>query len=117
MDEFSWFVGLFEGEGTYYSVIPTGKKSPRGIMSIEMTDEDTIKKVADYLGVSYYCRKKTNPNPKHKPIYRVTKVGSVVKGELKDLMEKMYPYLSERRKTQLIDVWKSDPRNSGKYYN
>ena len=86
-------------------------------MSIEMTDKDIIKKVADYLGVSYYCRKKSNPNPKHKPIYRVTKVGSVVKGELKDLMEKMYPYLSERRKTQLIDVWNSDPRNSGKYYN
>ena len=39
MDEFSWFVGLFEGEGCYYY------ENNCGVIQIDMTDEDTIIRV------------------------------------------------------------------------
>jgi hypothetical protein len=48
LDEFSWFVGLFEGEGCI-DVRRTGRKTYLRLQ-VQMTDEDTIKRVAAFAG-------------------------------------------------------------------
>ena len=101
MDEFSWFVGLYEGEGCYYRENLKGC-SPRGILQIDMTDEDTIKRAADFLGCKY---RQIKVRGNRKPQWRVAFKGGVIRGRVYNLMKRMYPYLSERRKTQLNNVW------------
>ena len=105
MDEFSWFVGLYEGEGCLIAASKPGRKEGRDnrywnlCMSIKMTDEDTIARAAKFLGVSYK-QSKCPSSPEHwKPIYRVRKSGGL-KGELYDLMMRMKPHLCQRRQDQ-----------------
>ena len=93
MDEFSWFVGLWEGEGT---VQKDGKNI---VLEIKMTDEDVIARAAKYLGVSY-CEKKV-AKPHYKPSYRVRVKGGCTRGKLYDLLMKMKPHVSKRRKEQI----------------
>ena len=103
MDEFSWFVGLYEGEGSLYA-----RKTKRTIkgktynnveiaLTIKMTDEDVIARAAKFLGNSYHTQK---PKEGHKQLYRVRKNGGL-NGKLRDLLDKMYPHLSKRRQQQI----------------
>ena len=114
MDEFSWFVGLYEGEGCLSSRIwkKTDKKSGktyRGVslaMTIKMVDEDVISRAAKFVGVSYHrTDKKQTEELGRKPLYRFTKNGSV-DGNLRLLLDKMYPHLSKRRQEQIDDKLK-----------
>ena len=101
MDEFSWFVGIFEGEGCFGS--RRHKKTVKDtiyytgglFLTIKMTDEDTIARCADFLGVKYKPVKST-----HKQLYLVRKMGGKT-GQLMDLCLRMKPYLSKRRQEQL----------------
>ncbi len=101
MDEFSWFVGIFEGEGCFGSRICKKTYKDKvynngGIyLTIKMTDEDTIARCADFLGVTY-----NKVKSKHKQRYRVRVMGGKT-GKLMDLWERMKPYLSLRRQEQL----------------
>ena len=103
MDEFSWFVGLYEGEGCLSSGITRKKYKGRIIegtkleLTIKMVDEDVISRAADFLGVKYGTVK---PNPGCKPLYRVRKMGGA-NGQVRELLEKMRPYLSKRRNEQI----------------
>ena len=106
MDEFSWFVGLYEGEGCFTFNTKPGRKPGREnryghlCLQIKMTDEDTIQRVSKFLGVKYT---ETNPPSKKehwKPIYRVRKQGGL-NGELMDLITRMKPYLCKRRQEQI----------------
>ena len=104
MDEFSWFVGLFEGEGCIYS--RKTKRTLKGktyegveiALTIKMTDEDVIARAAKFLGNSYHSVKH---KPGHKPLYRVRKNGGL-NGKLRKLLDDMYPHLSKRRQEQII---------------
>jgi hypothetical protein len=55
MDEFSWFVGIYEGEGSFGSRKWKRKYKDKvyegaGIyLTIKMTDEDTIERVAKFF--------------------------------------------------------------------
>ncbi len=100
MDEFSWFVGLYEGEGCLY------RDGKRCTLQIDMTDEDTIARAAEFLGVKYYTKKVTG---NRKPCWRVKVSGGPTRGKLYDLTHKMHPHLSKRRKTQLEKVWNTTP--------
>ena len=103
MDEFSWFVGLFEGEGCFgcqhNKSIRNGKKYEwvQMYLTIKMTDEDVIARAAKFLGVTYKPIKST-----HKQLYLVRKAGSD-SGVLRELMERMRPHLSIRRQQQIDD--------------
>lgn len=107
MDEFSWFVGLYEGEGCFDSQVK--KKIVKGKeytfvnnrLTIKMTDEDTIARAAKFLGVSYHVTdQKQTEKENRKTIYRVCKSGGK-KGQLIDLVEKMKPHLCKRRQEQI----------------
>ena len=96
MDEFSWFVGLYEGEGCLTSgTRPVkGQRYPILTLIIKMTDEDTIARAAAFLGVGYHKVKSS-----HKQLYRCRKQGGLT-GQLADLIIKMKPHLSARRQQQ-----------------
>ena len=107
MDEFSWFVGLYEGEGCFDTQIKKQIKNEKEYtyvqnrLYIKMTDEDTIARAAKFLGVSYHLAdKKYTEKMGRKPIYRVCKSGGKT-GELMNLVDKMYPHLCKRRQEQI----------------
>jgi hypothetical protein len=99
MDEFSWFVGLYEGEGCFTHWLRSGKYDTYAIV-IKMTDEDTIARASKFLGVGY-CKVKS----KHKQLYRVRKQGGKT-GDVWDLILKMKPHLSARRQEQIENATK-----------
>ena len=105
--ELSWFIGIFEGEGcigarrikrtikdkVYYN----GEIS----LTIKMTDEDVIARVSKFLGNSYHpADRKQVSQTGQKPIWRVRKNGGP-NGKLRELLEDIKPFLSERRQQQI----------------
>jgi hypothetical protein len=105
MDEFSWFVGLYEGEGSAGS--RRHKKRYKDwtyyngglVLTIKMTDEDIIARAAKFLGVSY----KPVGNYHHlskKQQYQVRVMGGR-EGKLAKLYQRMLPHLSKRRQEQI----------------
>ena len=107
MDEFSWFVGLYEGEGSLS--VRKGHKTVKGkryefinlALSIKMTDEDVIARAAKFLGNSYHPTERNSTARRgHKPLWRVVKCGNH-KGSLRELLDRMYPHLSKRRQAQI----------------
>ena len=107
MDEFSWFVGLYEGEGCLSSRIWKKKDKKSGkeykgasiTLTIKMTDEDVIERAGKFIGVSHHQLKKIEGR---KTVYRISKNGGI-EGNLRDLLNKMYPHLSKRRQKQIDD--------------
>tara|TARA_Y100000004_G_scaffold116684_1_gene131183 strand:+ start:82 stop:453 length:372 start_codon:yes stop_codon:yes gene_type:complete len=109
MDRFSWFVGIYEGEGSFGSRI--ARKKYKGkvyenasiYLTIKMTDEDTIAKCADFLGVKYApVERATTDKLGRKPLYRVRKMGGINEdGKLYTLIQNMLPHLSQRRQEQI----------------
>ena len=105
MDEFSWFVGIFEGEGSYYA-----DNSGRGVIIIQMTDEDIIARAAKFMDTGYSEKKVKKALPHHKKMYHVKGCGGRKRGKYFELMKRMYPYLSKRRQEQLEKVWHYDKK-------
>ena len=112
MDEFSWFVGIYEGEGSFYSRT-CKRKAPlkdgtervyehKGlVLTIKMTDEDVISRAAKFLGQSYAEVERADRDARgYKRCYRVRQMGGN-KGKLRKLLDRMYPYLSKRRQEQI----------------
>ena len=111
IDEFSWFVGLYEGEGTLYS--PPSYNGVR--MRIRITDYDTALRAARFLGVKPLkvsrirkdgTKKEYIPDH-HKDMWEVTKSGGCKKGFLFNLYQKMYPHLSLHRREQIDNTYKN----------
>ena len=88
-----WFAGLLEGEGSFGCGPPSNPKAP--YISIQMTDEDVISKVADILKVKYHPCRTTKSH--HKPSFTVKKngLGAV------DWMLKLKPLMGKRRRAQI----------------
>jgi hypothetical protein len=107
MDNFSWLVGIFEGEGWFglRKKVQTYKNKTytyyQPSMSIAMTDEDVIKRLSSILNQKNY--RTFTPSGKnvkgenYKTAYRLTIHGS----KSLYIAEKMEPFLSERRKEQI----------------
>jgi hypothetical protein len=89
-----WLAGLLEGEGSFLKGAPS---SPNGIkVSIQMTDEDIIKKVADIFNLKYWTSK-DNRNPAWKRLYVLN-----IKGKTAfELMKLLKPYMGQRRQGQI----------------
>jgi hypothetical protein len=98
----AWFSGLFEGEGCvgYY---PDKRNPNTGSvrLQIESTDKDIIDRLVEIWGGKTWFN--TSPSkPKHyKPSWRW---GVSTKTEVKFIIEKMYPYLGERRRKRCDEV-------------
>ena len=109
MDEFSWFVGLYEGEGCFGSRRWKRKYKDKvyegsGIyLTIKMTDEDTISRAAKFLKQKYSeVEKNDRAKRGYKKAYRVRQMGGINEnGKLYTLIQRMLPHLSERRQQQI----------------
>ncbi len=96
MDDYSWFVGIIEGEG--YFGIDKRKNSPA--FTISMCDRDIMEKLAEMLDGNMCTNVpsgKTVKGESYKTQYRIALHGRKAWA----LMENVEPYLSERRKEQI----------------
>ena len=105
--ELAWFIGIFEGEGCLgarrIKRTIKGKTYFNGelYLTIKMTDEDTIARVAKFLGNSYHATdQKEVAKLGKKPLWRVRKNGGP-NGKVRELLEEIKPFLSKRRQQQV----------------
>lgn len=112
--ELYWLAGLLEGEGSFIPGPPSNRNQP--VVSISMTDEDVIAKVAKLWGMSYCpCSEDRCRENGWKIPYRTALRGS----KAVQLMLRLKPHMSFRRQTQIhaaIDSYDPDLRrlNSAK---
>lgn len=109
-----WLAGLLEAEGSFIAPPPTSPNTP--LISISMTDEDIVTRVAHVWGVKYHYWK--SKNPKHKPTYITHLKGY----RASDLMHLLYPLMSKRRQAQINKalenyVYKPDRRGENNSYS
>jgi hypothetical protein len=92
-----WLIGILEGEGWFS--LATGKHgSP--VVGVKMRDEAVIARVAALCGRKYYAR--PSKNAAHSDTFETRLYGA----EALALMEKVLPYMCERRQRQIEDVLK-----------
>ena len=112
IDEFSWFVGLYEGEGTLYS--PPSYNGVR--MRLRTTDKDIALRVCKFLEIKKPYKitrirkdgtKKEYIPDHYKDMYEITKTGGCKGGFLFNLYQKMYPHLSLHRREQIDNTYKN----------
>lgn len=107
--EFSWATGLFEGEGTFF--VDKRKEYNYFRMSIKMTDEDVMKRFAAVVGVGHvrgpYLVNASKPSQRlnvplqgFKPYWSWQLSGP----EAKSLAERMWPLLSDRRRSKIMEI-------------
>lgn len=95
-EEFYWLAGLLEGEGSFMKPPPSSPNAPR--ISINMTDEDIIARVAVIFKRKYQFIK--SKNLKHKDSYRVTLSGK----RAVELMIACRFVMSNRRQKQIDEA-------------
>jgi hypothetical protein len=102
-----WLAGLLEGEGSFKAPAPS---APNLIsISLMMTDEDTIARVAHSFGVKYHQVKTRQPH--HKTPYSVHLRGT----NAYYLMRALYPLMSLRRQLQIDKALQHHQHNPHKY--
>ena len=112
IDEFSWFVGFYEGEGTITSSKSHGTKIA---IRIRNTDYDNVLRSSKFLGVKPLKVSRTRKDgtkkdyilDHYKDMWEVTKSGGFKKGFLFNLCQKMYPHLSLHRREQIDNTYKN----------
>ena len=99
MDDFSWFIGIAEGEACFH--YHRKKNSPEFVIS--MTDEDIVEKVAKMLDADYKTWQPGGVSVsggKYKIQHRVAVRGrKAVK-----IMEKVLPYMGKRRQEKITEI-------------
>lgn len=103
-DNIIWLAGILEGEGCFRQ----DKNTPR--ITVNMTDEDIIHKIASMFNVSYKkMGGKVRESYKNwKPCYSVTINGAQAVG----IMFSIYSLMGQRRKSkikEIIEAWKKVP--------
>jgi len=99
MDDFSWFIGIIEGEA--YFGIQKDRNSPEFVIS--MCDDDIIEKLSKFLDSpirSYVPSGKNVSGGSYKTQHRIQIRGR----KAWIIMQKVEPYLSKRRKEQISIV-------------
>lgn len=99
MDDFSWFIGIIEGEA--YFGIHKNNNSPEFIIS--MCDRDIMEKLAKFLDApirTFVPSGKTVSGGSYKTQHRIAVRGR----KAWTIMQKVEPYLSIRRKEQISNV-------------
>lgn len=88
-----WLAGLLEGEGSFMKGSPS--KSNQPVVSIEITDEDTANRVGKIFETKVYYL--ASRNKKWKPTFALRLRGK----RAVELMKKLFPIMSKRRKEQI----------------
>lgn len=92
---FGWLAGLLEGEGSFMKGPPSSPNNPR--ISIQMTDEDVIARVAHIFGVRYVSSRRYKKNKNWKPSFGVILRGKKAVQMMKDLEY----WMGDRRREQI----------------
>jgi hypothetical protein len=93
---FFWLVGILEGEGTFCHAPPSRPGCPS--VQVEMTDEDTVARVARMFGVAYHSRQPTTPGWSR--VYRCKISGR----QALVVMRAIAPYMSARRRVRIAEI-------------
>lgn len=93
--ETAWLAGLLEGEGCFLVRKSGGYKGSVSI-SLQMTDEDVVKKVADLFGTKIY-----GPHGPYGASKLKTWQTLIVGYEAANLMRTLLPYLGKRRREKV----------------
>jgi hypothetical protein len=88
-----WLAGLLEGEGSFVPGSPSSPTMPR--ITIAMTDEDVIARVADLWGVRYHIDRTKQGH------YKTPYIASIKGARAANLMRQLYPLMSKRRQQQI----------------
>jgi len=99
VDDFSWFIGIIEGEA--YFGIDKNKNSPE--FTISMSDCDVIEKIRNFLDASIRTFVPSGTNVSGGS-YKTQHKISIRGRKAWVIMQKVEPYLSKRRKEQIADV-------------
>lgn len=112
-NEIHWIAGILEGEGSFLKGPPSAPNKP--VISLQMTDKDTIEKCAKFFGVSVqsYQRKGLNQSGKsYKEVYMC-----LIRGRRAvEYMNILSPLMGVRRKQQICDAISSYNPNRRKEY-
>lgn len=91
-----WLSGLLEGEGSFLKGPPSTPRQPR--ISLTMTDEDIIQRVAALWNVKYHCAGKRRCLQNNwAPAWGVCLKG----GRAVSLMKQLKPLMGRRRQLQI----------------
>jgi hypothetical protein len=105
-----WLAGLLEGEGSFMK--PTPSLPNRPVISVQMTDEDVISRVANILGCSYYHVPSKNPKWKDTFCIRVRGKKAV------SWMNELRPLMGNRRQQQIdVALAHYNPNKRQEYYD
>jgi len=94
-NEIVWLAGLLEGEGCFTTQRQRGK--PYLKIIVVMTDRDVVEHVARLFGTSVGEKKPKNGG---KQLYGTTVAGAKARW----LMERVYPWLGERRRVKIDEL-------------
>ena len=106
--DLAWLAGLMEGEGSFMKGAPS---RPNGIrVEVQMTDEDVIRRVAGFFGVTVVATHRHLRHPEWKPVFSTQAKGSRAAG----LMKQLRPLMGNRRRHQIDEALRSYvPTNRG----
>lgn len=112
-NEIHWIAGILESEGSFLKGPPSATNKP--VISLQMTDKDTIEKCAKFFGVSVqsYQRKGLNQSGKS---YKEVYMCSIRGRRAVEYMNILSPLMGIRRKQQILDAISSYNPNRRKEY-
>lgn len=113
VSEINWIAGILEAEGSFMKGPPSSPNRPT--ISIQMSDQDSVKRVADFFQVSVqsYQRKGLNKNNEtFKNIY----LASIRGQSAVDFMKKLKPLMGSRRQLQIEEAISSYNPNAKSDY-
>lgn len=93
-----WLAGLLEGEGSFLSVETPGRKYPKGVIALQMCDEDVVTAAHDLLGGRGQVRAYPSRVPHGRTVYAVKAAG---RRRVVELCESLLPLMGSRRTVAL----------------
>jgi hypothetical protein len=96
IDSIAWAAGLFEGEGSCY-LTQAGNRQPR--VSLEMTDEDAVRRFQRAIGKGNVRAYSSAPPRKNRWQWSVQS-----KDDVLSVLGLLWPYLGERRLEAATEV-------------
>jgi hypothetical protein len=92
IEDLMWLAGILEGDGSF------GLYNGKPVISIQMTDEDIVKRAVRMWGVNYTL------SPPSKARWKMCYRGSVSGQRALGWMRAMLPYMGNRRHTKISDI-------------
>ena len=103
--ELGWLAGLLEGEGCFCLMVNKTNGRRYIKISLDMTDEDTVKRASEYAGVGTLGGPYSRGSNKSVWIWQVQK-----QADAAALMMMLFPLMGQRRQdkiSELLTIWKA----------